>query len=100
MVTNAVINIVTNKEVPGTNLVGIPIKYIIAGTIRNAPPTPIIAAIKPTTKPRAIGTNALLENKGSKTALVITEGFGDILKIGFQNRPNLFDINIFTKGVN
>ncbi|MAR79678.1 MAG: hypothetical protein CMM18_05565, partial [Rhodospirillaceae bacterium] len=41
-----------------------------------------------------IGTNALLENKGSKTALVITEGFGDILKIGFQNRPNLFDINI------
>ncbi|PPR79300.1 MAG: Acetophenone carboxylase gamma subunit [Alphaproteobacteria bacterium MarineAlpha2_Bin1] len=41
-----------------------------------------------------IGTNALLEKKGSKTALITTEGFGDTLKIGFQNRPNLFDINI------
>jgi len=52
-------NIVTNKEVPGTNLVGMPIKYIMAGTIKNAPPTPIIAAIKPTNKPRIIGTKAL-----------------------------------------
>ena len=41
-----------------------------------------------------IGTNALLEKKGIKTALITTEGFRDILKIGFQNRPNLFDINI------
>ena len=48
-------NIVTNKDVPGTNLVGIPIKYIIAGTIKNAPPTPIIAAMKPTINPRMIG---------------------------------------------
>ena len=50
--TNPVINIVTNKDVPGTNLVGMPIKYIIAGTIKNAPPTPIIAATKPTIKPK------------------------------------------------
>ena len=41
-----------------------------------------------------IGTNALLEKKGSNTALITTKGFRDILKIGFQNRPNLFDINI------
>ena len=59
IVTKPVINIVTNKEVPGTNLGGMPIKYIIAGTIKNAPPTPIIAAMKPTTSPKMIGTKAL-----------------------------------------
>ena len=41
-----------------------------------------------------IGTNALLERKGSKTALVITKGFADILKIGYQNRPDLFSLDI------
>ncbi len=59
MVTKAVINIVTNKEVPGTNFVGMPIKYIMAGTIKNAPPTPMIAATNPTNKPRTTGTIAL-----------------------------------------
>ena len=57
--TNPVTNIVTNKEVPGTNFVGMPIKYIIAGTIKNAHPTPIIAATNPTTTPKIIGTKAL-----------------------------------------
>ncbi len=57
--TNPVTNIVTNKEVPGTNFVGMPIKYIIAGTIKNAPPTPMIAATNPTRIPNIIGTNAL-----------------------------------------
>ena len=36
-----------------------PIKYIIAGTIRNAPPTPIKAATKPTKIPKIIGVKAL-----------------------------------------
>ena len=39
-------------------------------------------------------TNALLERKGGKTAFVTTKGFGDILKIGYQDRPRLFDLNI------
>jgi 5-oxoprolinase (ATP-hydrolysing) len=39
-------------------------------------------------------TNALLERKGARTALVTTKGFGDILKIGHQDRPALFDLNI------
>ncbi len=39
-------------------------------------------------------TNALLERKGAKVALVTTKGFGDVLKIGYQDRPSLFDLNI------
>ena len=37
-----------------------------------------------------VATNALLERKGERTALVITRGFGDALRIGYQNRPKLF----------
>ena len=40
------------------------------------------------------GTNALLENKGSRTALLVTKGFKDLLAIGYQNRPSLFSLNI------
>jgi len=39
-------------------------------------------------------TNALLERKGARVALVTTRGFGDILKIGYQDRPDLFKLNI------
>jgi 5-oxoprolinase (ATP-hydrolysing) len=41
-----------------------------------------------------VATNALLERKGERVALVITKGFGDTLRIGYQNRPRLFDLNI------
>jgi len=41
-----------------------------------------------------VATNALLERKGARTGLVITRGFGDILKIGYQERPDLFDLSI------
>ncbi|MBQ0825126.1 hydantoinase B/oxoprolinase family protein [Streptomyces tagetis] len=37
-----------------------------------------------------VATNALLERAGERTALVITRGFGDALRIGYQNRPHLF----------
>ncbi|MBT5123362.1 MAG: hydantoinase, partial [Planctomycetaceae bacterium] len=40
------------------------------------------------------GTNALLTRTGSKTALVTTLGFKDLLEIGNQNRPKLFELNI------
>ena len=39
-----------------------------------------------------VATNALLERKGAKTALVITKGFEDIIEIGRQTRPDLFDL--------
>jgi 5-oxoprolinase (ATP-hydrolysing) len=40
------------------------------------------------------GTNALLERKGAKVTLLITQGFKDLLKIGTQQRPHLFALNI------
>ena len=40
------------------------------------------------------GTNALLTRRGARTAFVTTRGFADLLHIGYQNRPRLFDLNI------
>src|SRR6476620_5849839 len=37
-----------------------------------------------------VATNALLERKGDRTILLITKGFRDALRIGYQNRPNIF----------
>ncbi|MCP3670111.1 MAG: 5-oxoprolinase [Gammaproteobacteria bacterium] len=41
-----------------------------------------------------VATNALLERQGEPTVLVITAGFADALRIGYQNRPHLFKLNI------
>ncbi|MEE8528421.1 MAG: hydantoinase/oxoprolinase family protein, partial [Gammaproteobacteria bacterium] len=41
-----------------------------------------------------VATNALLERKGTRTVLVVTRGFRDALRIGYQNRPRLFDRHI------
>jgi 5-oxoprolinase (ATP-hydrolysing) len=41
-----------------------------------------------------VATNALLERKGCKHALLITKGFKDLLVIGNQSRPRIFDLNI------
>ncbi|TVR64483.1 MAG: 5-oxoprolinase [Gemmatimonadales bacterium] len=39
-------------------------------------------------------TNALLERKGAPSALVVTRGFGDVLRIGDQSRPDLFALDV------
>jgi 5-oxoprolinase (ATP-hydrolysing) len=41
-----------------------------------------------------VATNALLERKGEPTVLVVTAGFRDALRIGYQNRPRIFDRRI------
>jgi 5-oxoprolinase (ATP-hydrolysing) len=41
-----------------------------------------------------VATNALLERKGARCALVVTRGFRDILQIGNQDRPHIFDLEI------
>src|SRR5438477_4159976 len=41
-----------------------------------------------------VATNALLERKGERTVLFISKGFRDALRIGYQNRPRLFDLHI------
>ena len=40
------------------------------------------------------GTNALLEKKGARVAFVITRGFKDLLRIGTQERPDLFAVEV------
>jgi 5-oxoprolinase (ATP-hydrolysing) len=54
-------------------------------------PPGLIAEVKMGT---TVATNALLERKGERTLLAITRGFKDALRIGYQNRPKLFDRRI------
>ncbi|WP_035276022.1 hydantoinase B/oxoprolinase family protein [Desulfogranum japonicum] len=50
-------------------------------------PAELVSSVKMGT---TVATNALLERKGSRTLLIITKGFKDALRIGYQNRPDLF----------
>jgi 5-oxoprolinase (ATP-hydrolysing) len=50
-----------------------------------------IAAVKMGT---TVATNALLERKGDRVLLLVSEGFGDQLRIGYQTRPKLFALHI------
>ncbi|MCZ6774402.1 MAG: 5-oxoprolinase, partial [Proteobacteria bacterium] len=48
------------------------------------------AAIEAVKMGTSVATNALLERKGERTVLAVTHGFRDALRIGYQNRPDLF----------
>jgi 5-oxoprolinase (ATP-hydrolysing) len=64
----------------------------LLGLAADAPiPVARIEAVKMGT---TVATNALLERKGEPTALAITRGFRDALRIAYQNRPRLFDRHI------
>jgi 5-oxoprolinase (ATP-hydrolysing) len=52
------------------------------------------AAIEAIKMGTTVGTNALLERRGEPTALVITAGFADALRIGQQSRPDIFALDI------
>ena len=52
------------------------------------------AAIEAVKMGTTVATNALLERKGDRTLLVVTKGFRDQLRIAYQARPRLFDMNI------
>lgn len=41
-----------------------------------------------------VATNAVLERKGARTGLVTTAGFRDVLEIGRQTRPSLYNLNV------
>ena len=41
-----------------------------------------------------VATNALLERKGTRCALITSNGFRDLLHIGNQSRPHIFDLEI------
>ena len=57
----------------------------------DAVPAHLIDSVKMGT---TVATNALLERKGERTALFITRGFRDALRIAYQNRPRIFDRHI------
>ncbi|MEH1779110.1 MAG: hydantoinase/oxoprolinase family protein [Nostoc sp.] len=60
----------------------------IIGIPNNKPiPTEAVEVVKMGT---TVATNALLERKGNRVVLLITKGFKDALRIGYQNRPNIF----------
>ena len=61
------------------------------GVLDGPIPPGLIAEVKMGT---TVATNALLERKGERTLLAITRGFKDALRIGYQNRPKLFDRHI------
>ena len=64
----------------------------LLGIAAGAPiPVDQIEAVKMGT---TVATNALLERKGERTALLITRGFRDALRIAYQNRPRIFDRHI------
>ena len=62
----------------------------ILGLPANAP----LSGIESVKMGTTVGTNALLERKGEPTALAITRGFADALRIGYQNRPDIFALDI------
>ncbi|MFB6091280.1 MAG: hydantoinase/oxoprolinase family protein [Halobellus sp.] len=51
------------------------------------------ADVEEFTHAMTVSVNALLERAGAKTALVTTEGFRDVLEIGRQDRPSLYDLS-------
>jgi len=59
----------------------------IADALKKISPDAGITLLHGTT----VGTNALLQRKGARVALVITAGFEDVIEIGRQARPRLYD---------
>ncbi|HZO62374.1 MAG TPA: hydantoinase/oxoprolinase family protein [Gaiellaceae bacterium] len=71
-------------SVPGEQAVGISAALAAAGLDGDA-----IGVLAHGT---TVATNALLERRGARTALVTTEGFRDVIEIGRQNRASLYDL--------
>jgi 5-oxoprolinase (ATP-hydrolysing) len=74
---------------PDAALAGI--RHLLGLGADDAIPVARIEAVKMGT---TVATNALLERKGEPTALAITRGFRDALRIAYQNRPRLFERHI------
>ena len=67
------------------------IRQILKLTENEAIPAAHVSAVKMGT---TVATNALLERKGEPTVLAITKGFRDALRIGYQNRPDIFALDV------
>ena len=70
-----------------------PARAIITGLERIATECGVKLAALEVVHGTTVGTNALLERRGARAALVTTAGFEDVLEIGRQARPALYDLN-------
>lgn len=70
-----------------------PSRAIVEGLERVARETGVRLAELEIVHGTTVGTNALLERRGARTALVTTEGFEDVLVIGRQARASLYDLD-------
>jgi 5-oxoprolinase (ATP-hydrolysing) len=77
------------EQYPDAALAGI--RHLLGVAPGGTIPVAHIEAVKMGT---TVATNALLERKGEPTALFITRGFRDQLRIAYQNRPRIFDRHI------
>ncbi|HEY8034267.1 MAG TPA: hydantoinase B/oxoprolinase family protein [Methylobacter sp.] len=66
----------------------------IRGILQRPADEPLAVSIDSVRMGTTVGTNALLERKGEPVALVINRGFKDCLRIGYQNRPDIFALDI------
>ena len=70
-----------------------PSSAIISGLKRIAAETGFRLSALEVVHGTTVGTNALLQRRGARTALVTTKGFEDVLVIGRQARPELYNLN-------
>jgi 5-oxoprolinase (ATP-hydrolysing) len=64
----------------------------LLGLPETAPlPSDLLAEVRMGT---TVGTNALLERRGEPTLLAVTRGFADALRIGYQDRPDIFALRV------
>src|ERR671910_3071769 len=62
----------------------------VAPEMKDRPAAPIVYFGHGTT----VATNALIQHRGVKTGLITTRGFRDLLEIGRQKRPDLYDLQV------
>lgn len=67
------------------------IATILDVPVDGEPPPELLGDVRMGT---TVATNALLERKGARTLFIINKGFADLLAIGHQARPRLFDLDI------
>ncbi|MEN8710686.1 MAG: hydantoinase/oxoprolinase family protein, partial [Arenicellales bacterium] len=79
----------SREQYPDAAIAGI--RHILSLSSSAAIPAGQIDSVRMGT---TVATNALLERKGTPTVLAITKGFADALRIGGQNRPDIFALNI------
>jgi N-methylhydantoinase A len=72
------------------------VRGIVDGVRRLATPAAVARARQPleVIHGTTVGTNTLLERRGARVALVSTAGFEDLIEIGRQARPRLYDLNV------